>query len=97
MCVYTKFGSFRQGRCYDFHGLSAGGTERSVIKFLVLEGENPRQIIEGCRFFLSKARLFRSTFYSWVSQFGESRASMRDKPRPERRAMEVFVDKDRIA
>ena len=55
---------------------------RTVIKFLLFEGEKPYHIFQRLLKSFSKACISNSTFYSWVSQFREGRTSVRYKPRP---------------
>ena len=43
--------------------------QRAVIKFLLLEVKKPCHIFQRLQKSFSKARIFRSTFYSWVLQF----------------------------
>ena len=77
--------------------------QRSVD--LLLENEKPCHILQRLQKTFSEARISRSTFYSWVSQFRERRTSVWDKPRPRRldeavtptlvANVEMFVNKDR--
>ena len=53
--------------------------QRSLTKFLLLEGEKPCHIFQRLQKFFSKVCKSRITFYSWVSKFREDRASVRDK------------------
>ena len=58
--------------------------QRSLIKFLLLEGEKLRHIFQRLQTSFSKACISFSTFYSWVSQLREDMTSMREKLRPGR-------------
>ena len=79
--------------------------QRSVVKFLLLEGKKPCHIFQRLQKSFSKACVYRPTFYSWDSQFREGRTCVRDKPWPARPAesmtptmvanIEVLVNKDR--
>ena len=56
--------------------------QRSVIKFLFLEGEKYCHIFQRLQQILSKACISRSTFNSWILQFREDKTSVREKPWP---------------
>jgi transposase len=79
--------------------------QRSVIMFLVAEGEKPCHIFQRLKKGFSDKCVSRSTFYNCVSQFREGRTSVCDRPRTGRPAEAVtpkmvanvipFVNKNR--
>ena len=79
--------------------------QRSVIKFLLLEGEKPSHIFERLQKSFSKACISRSTFYCWVSQFRSRQDKCEGQASTGRPAeavtptmvanVEVFINKDR--
>jgi hypothetical protein len=82
--------------------------QRSVIKFLVAEGEKPCNIFQRLKKRFSEKCVSRSIFYnlvSQISQFREGRTSVCDRPRTGRSAeavtptmvanVKAFVNKNR--
>jgi transposase len=87
--VYTQFFALRYMIGVSSIMDSLLEEQRSIINFLVAEGEKPCHIFQRLTKIFSDKCVSRSTFYNWVSQFREDRTNVCDRPRTGRPAEAV--------